>query len=153
MKGLALLPLIIASLCAAATGAEDPAAFAPKDTLAYVSVRDARTQIGPLLQAVGIFDKRAAAVARGFLRSLGPAMTGRLQLALLKPTPPGRMPTALLRIEVDPEKADIDKVIAGMLNAEVRTDGKLRSVETGRRGPEVVWAAHKGALYISNVRE
>ncbi|MFO7898198.1 MAG: hypothetical protein R6V58_03955, partial [Planctomycetota bacterium] len=147
MRRLALLPVMIASLCAAAPAADDPAAFAPKHTVFYVSARDVRDLVEPALQTIATVDEEPAERMRRFLDRIRPMLAGRGSLAVVKTN--GREPHPLGLIEIDPDKGDLDKLVAETLNVHVKKDGRLRAI-TFDGETELAWTVRGTTAYLSD---
>jgi len=152
---------VVVALSAGALGAEpDPAAYAPGDAVAFISVRDARSLLLPAAQLLSVMDADATEVARVFLEGFQELLAGRASVALMMPPRPGSdEPAWVFRVPVDQSKLKVkDLLVKGITQALGKGNVTFTAqggvgVIAGTRGDErLYWAVHRGVFHLSNVR-
>ena len=151
----------IVALSAGALGAEpDPAAYAPGDAVAFISVRDARSLLLPAAQLLSVMDAHATEVARVFLEGFHKVIAGRASVAVVMPPKAApEEPAWVFRVPVDQSKVKVkDLLIKGITqalgegNVKFTTQGGVGEIAGTRGGEKLYWAVHRGVFHLSNVR-
>lgn len=155
--------LLLPALCAGAFGAEaDPAIHAPAETLVFISVKDLRPLLAPL---VGVFDALAGErvqEAADLLKDIRQVIAGRASLAILPPEIGMEGPAWIFRVPVDQSKLKVDDLFIKFIRSlrrghfdviRVTTIDGVHQIDGLGDEPEIFWAVHEKVLCVSNERE